>query len=369
VLEEEKDDDDAAKGSFTVFSFGTDNAAVDFGPYGDAESKAFYEELPGTYEGLRGAVVWGPPCVCGRCVFAAPSRLTPPPSRISPCTDHHHPSHTPLFPLSDADLLSTVPLMALGLTPEQAAALREEWKAAKEKLGQEGYVPPRPLPLALFMRLTCVWCVWCACVCGGGREGDAAAGAEDSADDPAGAGAGAGEGDADDDKAADAAGESAKDGEGAEGEEKEGEEKEGTPQARVLLLLQVRESNQNRPLLADALAPVSHLLLPARTYTYTHAHSQHSTNPLVTRTHNTHNTHAGEAAGVCEPRQVRRVLLVVLPFEQQRGAEALGAGATDTLFSDLCLGVSIALPHRAISPSTFSCLPSPAPSVPSLSPQ
>ena len=50
MLEEEKDDD-AAKGSFTVFSFGTDNAAVDFGPYGDAESKAFYEELPGAYEG------------------------------------------------------------------------------------------------------------------------------------------------------------------------------------------------------------------------------------------------------------------------------------------------------------------------------
>ena len=46
LLEEDKDDEET-KGSFTVFTFGTEAAgSLDHGPYGDAESRSFYEDLP-----------------------------------------------------------------------------------------------------------------------------------------------------------------------------------------------------------------------------------------------------------------------------------------------------------------------------------
>lgn len=80
LTQEDKEDEDEAigsKGSLTVWDSGASAGGVlDYGPYGDSESKAFYEDLP--------------------------------------------------------DLLSMVPLGALGISPEQAAALREEWKTAKE---------------------------------------------------------------------------------------------------------------------------------------------------------------------------------------------------------------------------------------------
>jgi regulator of nonsense transcripts 2 len=73
VLEEEKEEAEGT-GGISVWDGGSVN--VDSGPYGDAESRAFYEDLP--------------------------------------------------------DLLVMVPLTALGLTAEQAAALREQWRSQKE---------------------------------------------------------------------------------------------------------------------------------------------------------------------------------------------------------------------------------------------
>lgn len=141
-LEEDKDDEDAGKGSFTVFSFGAEAlGSLDYGPYGDAESRAFYEDLP--------------------------------------------------------DLLATVPLAALGLTPEQAAAMREEWRVAKEKAQQgDGEVAVE-----------------------GEGEGEVV---EEAEAEPA----------------AEEVVEKEKEKEGTSG--KEGEAEEGTPHARVLLLVEER---------------------------------------------------------------------------------------------------------------------------------
>lgn len=85
-LKEDKEQQEEAKG-ISVWegaSTGAPAGTADYGPYGDAETKAFYEDLP--------------------------------------------------------DLLTLVPLSALGLTPEQAATLRETWKGASgtAKDGDEG---------------------------------------------------------------------------------------------------------------------------------------------------------------------------------------------------------------------------------------
>lgn len=75
-LKEEREQQEEVKGISVWEGSAGATAAMgptDFGPYGDAESKAFYDDLP--------------------------------------------------------DLLTLVPLASLGLTPEQAAALRETWKS------------------------------------------------------------------------------------------------------------------------------------------------------------------------------------------------------------------------------------------------
>lgn len=45
-LQEDKDDEDAGRGSLSVWDAGTGAGAGDYGPFGDAESRAFYEDLP-----------------------------------------------------------------------------------------------------------------------------------------------------------------------------------------------------------------------------------------------------------------------------------------------------------------------------------
>ena len=45
-LKEDKDDEDAGRGSLSVWDAGTGAGAGDYGPFGDAESRAFYEDLP-----------------------------------------------------------------------------------------------------------------------------------------------------------------------------------------------------------------------------------------------------------------------------------------------------------------------------------
>lgn len=67
--QEDKGDEDAGRGSLSVWDAGSGAGAGDYGPFGDAESRAFYEDLP--------------------------------------------------------DLLAMVPLSALGLSPEQVA--RTTW--------------------------------------------------------------------------------------------------------------------------------------------------------------------------------------------------------------------------------------------------
>lgn len=76
-LREEDAEAGAAAGSAGISVWDAGAGKFDFGPYGDAESKAFYEDLP--------------------------------------------------------DLLQLVPLSTLGLTPEQAAALREKWEREREE--------------------------------------------------------------------------------------------------------------------------------------------------------------------------------------------------------------------------------------------
>lgn len=45
-LKEDKDDEDAGRGSLSVWDAGTGAGAGDYGPFGDAETRAFYEDLP-----------------------------------------------------------------------------------------------------------------------------------------------------------------------------------------------------------------------------------------------------------------------------------------------------------------------------------
>lgn len=45
-LKEDKDDEDSGRGSLSVWDAGTGAGAGDYGPFGDAESRAFYEDLP-----------------------------------------------------------------------------------------------------------------------------------------------------------------------------------------------------------------------------------------------------------------------------------------------------------------------------------
>ena len=73
VEEEEEEEEEVGKGGISVF---TSSNSTDTGPYLDIETKSFYEDLP--------------------------------------------------------DLLAMVPLTALGLTTEEAAAMRESWKTSKD---------------------------------------------------------------------------------------------------------------------------------------------------------------------------------------------------------------------------------------------
>ena len=77
----EEEEEDVGKSGISLHIGGSSSADMSYGPYGDAESRAFYEDLP--------------------------------------------------------DLLSLVPLSVLGLTPEQATEMRERWKTEKEKRQEE----------------------------------------------------------------------------------------------------------------------------------------------------------------------------------------------------------------------------------------
>jgi hypothetical protein len=46
VSQEDKGDEDAGRGSLSVWDAGSGTGAGDYGPFGDAESRAFYEDLP-----------------------------------------------------------------------------------------------------------------------------------------------------------------------------------------------------------------------------------------------------------------------------------------------------------------------------------
>eukprot|EP00604_Paraphysomonas_vestita_P001522 CAMPEP_0174822672 /NCGR_PEP_ID=MMETSP1107-20130205/17629_1 /TAXON_ID=36770 /ORGANISM="Paraphysomonas vestita, Strain GFlagA" /LENGTH=137 /DNA_ID=CAMNT_0016042307 /DNA_START=383 /DNA_END=793 /DNA_ORIENTATION=+ len=76
-LKEEEENQDGSSG-ISLWEGGANNlVGADFGPWGDSETKSFYEDLP--------------------------------------------------------DLLTIVPLTILGLTPEQATELKESWKKNNEK--------------------------------------------------------------------------------------------------------------------------------------------------------------------------------------------------------------------------------------------
>ena len=45
-LQDLKDDEDVGRGSLSVWDAGTGSGVGDYGPFGDAESRSFYEDLP-----------------------------------------------------------------------------------------------------------------------------------------------------------------------------------------------------------------------------------------------------------------------------------------------------------------------------------